>query len=290
MNPIDFDPHRPAIDLQLHDYPALHVDGRPVALRLRHGVALLAMLVEADRPVGRTGVAVHLWSQAGAPLARARLRRLVHELNRRIGVALVQGDADTLWLDAERLRCDWLQSRRIARSILAGGSAGFHQAAPLLAHRAERVLEGFWLGSANFDDWLDASRREHGTLISKALQRLSQRWLDEGEFAAAASAADRLVAIDRCDEAGHLCAMAARAELGDAAGVEKAYFGGVEALREEFGMKPSAAFERAYAASVARCRHVAVATSWARLVRATTQVPAHLARRTPHGHLLATMA
>jgi DNA-binding SARP family transcriptional activator len=184
------------------------------------------------------------------------------------------------------MQCDWLDVRRLARCALRGAPLAPDQAAPLLERHAERLLDGFALGTDAFDDWLDTTRREHAALVAKALQHLALRWLDDGEPLAAQAAAERLVRIDPCAEAGHACLIAARAELGDAAGVESAYFECATALRHELGIRPSPLLERAYAAAAARCREAGDAVLSRLLARVA---PARAATRTPAGRRPPTM-
>jgi DNA-binding SARP family transcriptional activator len=129
------------------------------------------------------------------------------------------------------------------------------QAAPLLERHAEHLLDGFSLPSDAFDDWLDGARREHASLVARALQALALQWLvDGGDAQAARAAAQRLVAIEPCSESAHACLLAAHAAAGDAAGVELAYFECAALLRRELGIRPSALLEGAYATAVNRCR------------------------------------
>jgi DNA-binding SARP family transcriptional activator len=288
MNNFELSPERRSIELQMHFWPALAVDERPVGLTLKHGFALVDRLADARGRLSRASAAALLWPDAATPVARTRLRRLVHEMNRRLGVAWLCGDADTLWLDADAatLHCDWLHVRRMARRVLRGEALSAQQVAPLLSRHADRLLDGFSLGSDTFDDWLDATRREHAALVAKALLQLALRWLDEGEPGAAQTAAERLVRLEPCSEPAAACLIAARAELGDAAGVEAAYFDCAGALRQELGIKPSPLLENAYAVAAERCReadHAVVARLLARL-----SAPRD-GRRTPAGRPGATM-
>jgi DNA-binding SARP family transcriptional activator len=289
MNNFEHSPERRQIELQMHFWPALAVDGRPVNLTLKHGFALVARLADARGRLSRAAAATLLWPDAPTAVARTRLRRLVHEMNRRLELAWLCGDGDTLWIDgdAAQMQCDWLQVRRTARRVLRGEPLSPMQAAPLLGRHADRLLDGFALGSDGFDEWLDVTRREHAALVAKALLQLALRWIDEGEPDAAQAAAERLVRLEPCSEPAYACLIAARAELGDAAGVEAAYFDCAGALRQELGIKPSPLLENAYAAAAARCRE-ADAALLARLL-ARLSAPRD-ARRTPAGRTAATMA
>ena len=287
MSTVDSSPSA-VIELRLHGYPSIAVDGRAVPLALKHAFALVARLAEARARLSRGSAAALLWPDAPEAVGRTRLRRLLHELNRRLGLPFVAGDADSLWLDAQaaQVDCDWLQVRRLARRVLRGEALAAAQAAPLLDRHAERLLDGFALGADAFDEWLDAARREHAALLARALQELALRWIDDGAPAAAQAAAERLVRIDPCNEAGHACLIAARAERGDAAGVETAYFECAAALREELGIRPSPLVERAYAAAVARCPQADGAVLHRLLARLA---PPHPAPRTLAGRRATTI-
>jgi DNA-binding SARP family transcriptional activator len=120
-------------------------------------------------------------------------------------------------------------------------------AQPLLAAHAATVLEGFTLGSEDFDAWLDQERRSHAAALTRTLQRLAAKALELRAPDLAEQAAWALLRLDGCNETAHRARLAARAMQGDAAGVETAYFECARALREELGLAPSAGLEAAYA-------------------------------------------
>ena len=250
---------RPLIQLELHAYPTIRIHGQRVDLPLKGGLALIARLAAEPDRLSRAAAAESLWPDADAGLGRGRLRRLMHDVNRRLGVDLIAGDADTLWLDVTRqeLRCDWSDARRIARLALQAAALSPEEAAPLLRRDSHRLLEGFGLESECFTDWLDASRREQAALVVQALERLAARWLADDRVTAALAAGERLVRIDPLAEAGYVVLMAARARRGDAGGIAAAYFECAENLRHELGVPPSAAFERGHAEAMAECARVA---------------------------------
>src|ERR1700754_2333385 len=111
--------------LQLRGYPAVVVDGRAVDLRLKRGLALLLLLSETPRKSARGHLAETLWPSAPADVGRARLRRLCHETNAALGVALLVGDNETLWFDGTlaSIDSDVAQVRAAARQLLAATEA-----------------------------------------------------------------------------------------------------------------------------------------------------------------------
>lgn len=124
-------------------------------------------------------------------------------------------------------------------------------AARLLQPASHTVLAGFALDSEAFEAWLEAKRREHARLLMRALQRMAERELLLGHFDAALQSARRLLEIDACVDAGHALVIEALGRLGQGAAVEAAYDQCASLMRHEFGMRPSAAVEAAYAAACA---------------------------------------
>jgi pimeloyl-ACP methyl ester carboxylesterase/DNA-binding SARP family transcriptional activator len=233
-------------------YPAIHVDGQPVPLKLKRGLALLVYLSELARPVSRTQLADTLWPDASPDTARGRLRRLCHEVNGVLGLDVVVGDAGALWLDVSAgggPTSDLAQVRRSAQQMLStpGGAALRERLEHLLASDSHRVLDGFELDAHVFNAWLDARRTEHALLVVRALSRAADQLCGQGQPARAAEAAERLIAIDALADQGHALLLTARSRMGDAAGVEAAYFACADVLRSELGIRPSAHIEAAYA-------------------------------------------
>lgn len=293
---------RPAsVQLRLHAYPALQVDGHAAPLKLKHALALLAHLSLAGGPVGRAHLAGLLWPEGDAALVRGRLRRLVHQAHEAVETVLFEGDADSLWL-----RPGWQSD--VQETLAAVARLGSPNPAPedlarlvepLLAPQAAGWLEGFSLGSEPFDNWVDQVRRGHAAALARALERAaglvlgtpgegqpapSTPSLAESAVDLADRIADALLRLDPCHEGGHGTRMAARAARGDAAGVETAYFDCARMLREELGVRPSAALEAAYARAAAAVRP-AVPGMQAPGRAAAAGTPEIRLARTPLGHV-----
>jgi pimeloyl-ACP methyl ester carboxylesterase/DNA-binding SARP family transcriptional activator len=249
---------RQTLALQCRSYPAVAINGKPVHLRLKHGLALLLMLSEAPRQLARGQLAEMLWASAPGDVGRARLRRLVHELNAILGLTLVVGDADTLWLDTAsvHIESDVMQVRHAARQLLASPDAceSRQSLETLLSPTAHLIADGFELDSDLFNAWLDARRSEHASLVVRALGNAGERLAASGQPGLAAEAAIRHIGLEPLGDAGHALLLDARGVLGDASGVESAYFSCAELMRAELGVRPSARIEAAYAAAQARLK------------------------------------
>jgi pimeloyl-ACP methyl ester carboxylesterase/DNA-binding SARP family transcriptional activator len=232
----------PRVRLALHAYPQVLINGRPAALKLKRGLALLAYLGLCGQRVGRDKLVALLWPDAPAGLGRGRLRRLVHELHGVLGRGLLDGDPDALGL-AAGVASD-LQD---TRGAIAAGDA-----AALAAPHAMGLLEGFALDSDAFEDWLDGERRAWRVAVARALERAVDAALAAQDTDAAERAGEALLRLEPLAEAGLIAQLSARASRGDAAGVESAYCNGAQRWRDEFGTRPSARIEAAYATALDR--------------------------------------
>jgi DNA-binding SARP family transcriptional activator len=229
------------LQLQLHGYPCVRRGGRTLPLRLRHGFALLTLLAERGRPVARDELAARLWPDARPGVGRARLRRLLHELQQHAGQPVAEGDVQALTL-ASGWQCDLQATRRAMR---AGDSAA------LVAARAAELMTGFSLPGGAFDDWLEDCRREHRAALTRALERAARALSghDGADADEAESVGLALLRLEPCAEAGHGARLWAQALRLDGGGVEAAYFDAADALRGEYGMAPSPRFEALYEAA-----------------------------------------
>jgi DNA-binding SARP family transcriptional activator len=238
----------PDLRLALHGYPRAWVHGRAAPLGRKHGLALAATLSLRAQPVGRDVLAALLWPDAPAGVGRGRLRRRVHELNSALAQRLVEGDADALWL-APGWRSD------VQATCAAIAAPDLRVLSTLCEPAAAGLLEGFSLDASDaFDDWLDAERRALRAALAHALERALAAAIDARDADAAEHAAQALLRLDAGAEAGHIARLQARALRGDAAGVEAAYFDGAARWREDYGSRPSARVEAAYAVARAAMR------------------------------------
>lgn len=255
----------PLVEFQLRGYPEIRVDGQPAPLALKRGLALLAVLAEMDRKVARVQLGELLWPDAPADVARARLRRLVHETNQALGIDAIVGDGDALWLaglvagvvsDVERVR------RFARRLVTAPADAQTREALEdLLQADAHHVLEGFEFGADSFDAWLAQRRSEQHRLVARALQRAGEQLIGSGQPLLAAEAAARLVAIEPLADAGHALLLRSHAQRGDLAALESAYLAFAELLRGELGVRPSPAYEALYETARRQVVHTVPDTS-----------------------------
>lgn len=239
-------PH-PVVRCLLFGDPELKTADSEDAVRLRHGVALVAYLAHAPRPVPRRQLAALLWPDADDRTARARLRRLAYRLEEAAGAPLFAADGESLSLRAGAVYCDSIEFARFARGWISGAKQAELAEAVAWAEAARlTLLEGMDLGSTDFEEWVRALRIELRHLLSRLLDRLAQALGQRGDHDQAIAMAEALLSLDPCNEPGHVLLMRLQAARGNPAGVEAAFVRCADVLRAEFGIKPGPQTEAAY--------------------------------------------
>jgi pimeloyl-ACP methyl ester carboxylesterase/DNA-binding SARP family transcriptional activator len=235
---------------RLRSYPALSIDGVDRPLQLRRGWALLAVLAEEGKRVSRLRLVALLWPDASLETGRARLRRLVHEVNSALDRTLVVGDDECLRFSVERQDpiSDVEHVRRAAHQLLDAGSGGLDGDAfrIILAQDSHTMLQGFDFGSDAFAGWVSTRRTQLERLIARTLRDVGTRCLIDGQSQLAADAALRLTGIEPLSDAGHSLLLRAHAMRGDLAAFEASYCAYADLLRLELGVQPSPSFESEY--------------------------------------------
>lgn len=239
----------PALELQIFGVPTAVVHGRGARLPLKRAIALLAYLAYNAGAVPRVHLAALLWPDADEAQGRTRLRRLLYTIEDALGVTALSADADGVALAAHGIDVDALRFASFARRVVA--AAAFDE--PTLAEarewavRARRpLLQGIAFGSDAFDDWLRAVSIEHEHLLARLLERLIDALGRRSDPAPALDFAESLIALDPYREPSYVLLMQLHARQGHSAGVEAAYARCAEALRAEFGIRPSPSTEQAY--------------------------------------------
>jgi len=126
-------------------FPEIRCDDAPCALALRKGLALLVYLTQANGPVGRDSAATLLWPESPEKVARARLRRLLHNLQLTLGDVLIADRSTIRWSPAITLTVD---SRLFEEACDRGA---FEDACRLYQRD---FLDGFSPGDCpQFDEW-----------------------------------------------------------------------------------------------------------------------------------------
>ena len=167
----------------------------------RKAQALLAYLaLNPKQRCTRDRLATLLWSDRGEEQARQSLRQAVRSLHKALddgSAAILVSYGDRLSLDPEAIAVDVQAFERLSA---ANTREALEQARALYAGD---FLEGIDARSEGFEEWLAAERARLRDLAADVLQRLTQIYVDSGEWDAALGAAQKLLALDPLREEGH---------------------------------------------------------------------------------------
>jgi DNA-binding SARP family transcriptional activator/pimeloyl-ACP methyl ester carboxylesterase len=231
-----------SLQLILFGHPRLECHGHPLALGLRKGLALLAYLAIAGRPVSRDLLAELLWPETPAGDGRASLRRTLHRMQQRLGTGVFHGTPDTIALAPEVVAAtDAVAFRRhLARSRSAADDPA---SLTLLRQAASLYRDDFLAGFAipdcpDFEEWqvqqTEALRRAFG----EALTRLVRLEATHGDVNAAIAQAQRRLTLDPLHEPTYQLLMRLHAEAGQPAAALRLYEECRLVLGEELGVTP----------------------------------------------------
>jgi DNA-binding SARP family transcriptional activator len=172
-------------------FPEIRRNNRLCQLALRKGVALLVYLAEAKDSVGRDVVATMFWPESPEDVVRARLRRLLHRLQRALGDDVLTTDRSSVrWSSAIELQVD---SQAFEQACDRGE---FERACRLYVGD---FLVGFSPGDcSHFDKWAFFRREALRGRAIQALERVVQDRNAAGDYAAAHAV--RLVKLDPLSE------------------------------------------------------------------------------------------
>ncbi len=180
---------------------AYRESGADAAAAGRKASALLAYLaLNPKQRCTRDRLATLLWSDRGEEQARHSLRQALLSLRKVLddeSASILVSDGDRLTLDPEAIAVDVQAFERLAASQTR---AALEQAGVLYVGD---FLDGIDVRSEGFEEWLAAERTRLRDLAADVLLRLTQIYMDGGEWDAALEAAQRLLALDPSREEGH---------------------------------------------------------------------------------------
>src|SRR5262249_2703556 len=176
-----------------------------------------------------------LWPDSGPEQSRASLRQAIVTLRRdcdAVSPGLIVIDGDRLGLDHTRIRVDVAKFEE----CLAGTTDGDLKTAMTL-YRGP-LLDGLAVNASTFENWLRTHRQR---LAQLALQTFESRIaaILETDPGLASDLANRLLALDPTNEAGHRALMSARAAQDDRAAAIRQYQLCIATLQRELGVQPS---------------------------------------------------
>ncbi|WP_433038946.1 AfsR/SARP family transcriptional regulator [Actinomycetospora sp. CA-053990] len=222
--------------------PELLVDGRPVALRRRKELELLAHLLDRPgRAVRREELLDALFSGRGYPGAASYLRQCLHRLR----AALPEGvDLDR---DGERLRLvppDAVAGTcgQVLAALRHTGARGREERRALLADALRRADRGVFLDGTP-GAWADTRRREVADRVAAGRLELATLAADDGDLEEAERQVARVLADDPYREQAWRIRLVVDGAGGDHDRLVEHYRSYVAVMRE-LDMGPSAEMHR----------------------------------------------
>jgi DNA-binding SARP family transcriptional activator len=220
------------VRLRLIEGFELEVDGEVVDAPLATQ-RLLAFLALHPRPVHRNYVAGSLWLDKSDGRATSNLRSALWRAHQAAD-RLIRSNRTHIRL-AEGIYVDVAEVDAVARRLLFGPADEFTADAKLLGGQ----LLPDW-----YDDWVLVERERLRQLCLNALERLSCRWLEQGEIVLAIDAAFAAVVAEPLRESAHRVLVAAHLAAGNLGEAVRQYEQYQRLLRDALDLEPSAAFKR----------------------------------------------
>lgn len=194
-------------------------------------LALLAVLAEAfPSPVARERVVGILWPEQDIAGARRLLTQALYVLKRELGDDVIRATATNLTFNPDALPTDLVQFR----SALAAGDVS---RATTLYRGA--FAEGLYIkGAAEFERWVDAVRLDTAQRFRSALEQRADADEARGDWPAARSSRERVLALFPFDSSALLAYVQAVTSAGDTAAARTAAAAWERRMRTELEVEP----------------------------------------------------
>jgi DNA-binding SARP family transcriptional activator/tetratricopeptide (TPR) repeat protein len=213
------------LEISLLGPPEVLIDGRPLHTDTRKAVALLAYLSQRETAPTRDHLVTLLWPDSSPERGRGALRRTVSTLRSALGGRWVVADRERVRLDLDGVTLDTDRLSEDAEAAVAAVRG--------------RFLDGFWLRDApDFDDWQVTTAEHYDHLVRRLLGEAVERSLGRGDTTGSLTLAERLVALDPLDEAGHRALMRAHAAAGDRVAATRQFRRCLAILETELAVEP----------------------------------------------------
>lgn len=215
----------------------------------RVGCTLLASLAFARGALSRRTLAMMLWPDADTTTGLARLRRLLYRLEQALPAGALSATPEAVALSTQAWSTDVDEAFAIVHRMPAPHDMpAFDAARRCAGELALPLLDGIASPSETFEDARRALQLDMERMRLRLLAHLADALADANRVDEAIEWAARLVEADDLRETSHVLLMRLHAQAGDLASVEAAYARCAARLREEFGVRPSTATERAWQA------------------------------------------
>src|SRR5262245_4669205 len=208
----------------------------PLDLPARKSRAFLAYLaLSPGMTRSREHLAGTFWDRSADEQARASLRQTLSMLRKSWSGAhaLLNADADSVWLDARAVKVDALHFER-----LAGDRSAQSLEDAVTLYRGE-LLSGFSLREEPFEQWLASERRRFHAQAVQAFADLVSHYARNQRHDRGIAVAERLVALDPLLESAHCMLMGLYLVAGRREAALRQYEECARILRQELGVAPA---------------------------------------------------
>ena len=237
----------PSLVLSLLGSPRIERDGQPIAVDTRKAIALLAYLATTNQHHSRDTLAALLWPDYDQAHARATLRRTLSTLHKALGGAWLNIGRDHIALQrGAGMRIDVDEFEERLRQCRSHGHAPADVCPACLKPLSEAAalyrddfLAGFSVrDSPSFEDWQFFQSQGMRRELAGALERLTQGYAAQVDYATAIIHARRWLSLDRLHEPAHRHLMQLYVWAGQRAAALHQYRECVQVLDRELGVAP----------------------------------------------------
>jgi predicted ATPase/DNA-binding SARP family transcriptional activator len=232
--------------LYLFGAPRMERDGETVEFTSRRALAALAYIALSPHSISRETLATLLWPDASPEKSRARLRRLIYDLNQALGKGVLQSTSDNIgfspnvniWVDVKEFKssADAILGENPEHLVL-------EKLITKMANAAE-LAQGDFLGgfslpdSLEFDDWQFYERENLRRLLDAVLERLVDLYQEAGNYAQAVYWGQKRRALDHLSEPAARQLMTVMAAAGQQSSAVRVYDLLTQSLRELLDIEP----------------------------------------------------
>ncbi len=237
----------PSLRIFTFGSPRIEINDRPLDLRRRKGLALLAYLAVTAQPHTREALATMFWPENDQSSALANLRRELSRLNQALGEGVLAIDRlqagfnpkVDAWVDAAAFRSNLQAFREENHAPEERCRDCFRRLTESVELYREDFLAGFNLpDSPAFDEWQFFQAEELRQGLAEALQWLIGWHTQRGEYGQGVEYARRWLALDNLHEPAHRQLMQLYAWDNQHAAALRQYQECVRLLKEELDLEP----------------------------------------------------
>jgi DNA-binding SARP family transcriptional activator len=237
----------------LGSFHIIYADEPVSSLHTARLQALLAcLLLHAGSPQSRQQVAFLLWPDTPESNAHNNLRQRLYQLRQNLPEVdrFIAVDAYTLgWRLDEAQEIDIQDFEQALAEAEAAEHRSDLKAAQRWLEQALSLYQGDLLPGC-YDDWIAPERERLHQACHHGAQKLAQLLEKQGEFAAALSAAQKLLRLDPLDENTYAQLVRLNGLNNDRLAVRRVYQSAVDTLQNELGLEPGENLRQAYASAL----------------------------------------